>query len=176
MGMNCLLSMKCLNSVWRMGAESDEVPEESDSQAGHFGSNDVVIYSEICHFIKQKSPNSPPSLQEPLRMRKKTPQNKTETLFKPLCARIAPNTKDAHAECDNADKSIWSLTMLYEARQNKSTHTHADNLLAQTSSAAGAPSLHPPERRMRCHREEHLATVPLLDRLGKYTRKCGAQF
>lgn len=57
MGMNCLLSMKCLNSVWRMGTESDEVPEESYSQAGHFDSNDVVIYSEMCHFIKQKSPN-----------------------------------------------------------------------------------------------------------------------
>lgn len=56
MGMNCLLSMKCLNSVWRMGTESDEVPEESCRQASHFDSNDVVIYSEICHFIKQKSP------------------------------------------------------------------------------------------------------------------------
>lgn len=35
-----------------MGTESDEVPEESCGQARHFDSNDVVIYSEICHFIK----------------------------------------------------------------------------------------------------------------------------
>lgn len=82
-----------------METESDEVPEEPYSQAGHFHSNDAVIYSEICHFIKQKSPNSPPSLPEPLCMQKKPKQNpkqnKTEMLFKLLCAWIAPNTKDS---------------------------------------------------------------------------------
>lgn len=40
---------------------------------------------------------------------------------------------------------------------------------SRLTSAARASSLHPPERRMWCHWEQHLATVPLLDRWANAT-------
>jgi len=45
------------------------------------------------------------------------------------------------------------------------THTHTHDLLAHPPSAAGASSLHPPERWLWSHGEQQLATAPLLDRL-----------